>query len=543
MTENNRRVTCIPAREVAIQYNGQAIQTQRKRVAAYCRVSTEEEEQQSSFETQVAYYTQLINSNPDWKMVGVFADEGISGTQTKKRTEFLKLMQLCEEGKVDLILVKSISRFARNTLDALNYVRKLKEKNIAIIFEKENINTLDLSSEMILTLYSSFAQAESESISKNITWAIRKEFKQGKVRMSCANVLGYTKSDDGSWVIVPEEARVIRMIDIAFLSGMSMTQIKVMLEKLGAKTARGNSIWHTGTIQQLLKSEKYVGDVLLQKTFVADVLTHKVKKNEGELPQYYVKDHHPAIRSRETAYLIQAELARRNTIKSNSATAEIKKGKYSGKYALTGILVCGECGTAYRRVTWARNGKKKVVWRCINRLNNGTEQCKHSPSLEEGALQESIMKAINRYITSRDELQALLKESLVATQDIVEEKTEDEFSRKIKDLEQSMMDLSDWLDMNKEDGDYIEKLIKDLENELEQLYQAKVPNQGQQIDDVQNKIIDKEILQWIEQQEGKLEQYNDMLVRKIVKRIVVVQHDKIEIEFQDGKKEAMILSM
>lgn len=536
MTENNRRVTCIPAREVAIQYNDQAIQTQKKRVAAYCRVSTEEEEQQSSFETQVAYYTQLINSNPDWKMVGVFADEGISGTQTKKRTEFLKLMQLCEEGKVDLILVKSISRFARNTLDALNYVRKLKDKNIAIIFEKENINTLDLSSEMILTLYSSFAQAESESISKNITWAIRKEFKQGKVRMSCANVLGYTKSDDGSWVIVPEEARVIRMIDIAFLSGMSMTQIKVMLEKLGAKTARGNSTWHTGTIQQLLKSEKYVGDVLLQKTFVADVLTHKVKKNEGELPQYYVKDHHPAIRSRETAYLIQAELARRNAIKSNSATSEIKKGKYSGKYALTGILVCGECGTAYRRVTWARNGKKKVVWRCINRLNNGTEQCKHSPSLEEGALQEAIMKAINRYIASREELQALLKESLTATQDSVEEKTEDEFSRKIKDLEQSVMDLSDWLDMNKEDGDYIEKLIKDLENELKQLYQAKVPNQGQQIDDVQNKIIDKEILQWIKQQEGKLEQYNDMLVRKIIKRIVVVQHDKIEIEFKDGEK-------
>lgn len=536
MTENNRRVTCIPAREVAIQYNGQAIQTQRKRVAAYCRVSTEEEEQQSSFETQVVYYTQLINSNPDWKMVGFFADEGISGTQTKKRTEFLKLMKLCEEGKVDLILVKSISRFACNTLDALNYVRKLKEKNIAIIFEKENINTLDLSSEMILTLYSSFAQAESESISKNITWAIRKEFKQGKVRMSCANVLGYTKSDDGSWVIVPEEARVIRMIDIAFLSGMSMTQIKVMLEKLGARTARGKSTWHTGTIQQLLKSEKYVGDVLLQKTFVADVLTHKVKKNEGELPQYYVKNHHPAIRSRETAYLIQAELARRNAIKSNSATAEIKKGKYSGKYALTSILVCGECGAAYRRVTWARNGKKKIVWRCINRLNNGIEQCKHSPSLEEGALQEAIMKAINRYIASREELQALLKESLTATQDSVEEKTEDEFSRKIKDLEQSMMDLSEWLDINNGDEDYIEKLIKDLEMELEQLYQAKIPKLSQPMNNVQDKMIDKEILQWIEQQEGKLEQYNDMLVRKIIKRIVVVQHDKIEIEFKDCKK-------
>lgn len=175
-------------------------------------------------------------------MIGIFADEGISGTRTKNRTEFLRLMQLCEEGKVDMILVKSISRFARNTLDTLNYVRKLKEKGIAIIFEKENINTLDISSEMILTLYSSFAQAESESISKNITWALQKEYKQGKLRRGC-KILGFDVNKAGEWKIVPQEARIVQLIDMAFLSGMSLYQIKAMLEQRGIKTVKGNEKW------------------------------------------------------------------------------------------------------------------------------------------------------------------------------------------------------------------------------------------------------------------------------------------------------------
>lgn len=237
MQNRERKVTCIPAQEVAANSRN-CIPTGLKRVAAYCRVSTDEEEQQSSFENQIEYYTQLIANNPKWIQVGIFADEGISGTQTRKRSEFLKLMQLCEDGKVDIVLVKSISRFARNTVDTLNYVRKLKEKNIAIIFEKENINTLDISSEMILTLYSSFAQAESESISQNITWSKRKEFKQGKVTMSCTNLLGYDKGENGEWVINQEQSKIVRWIYLAYLSGLSLYKIKKMLEKTRLKPYR-----------------------------------------------------------------------------------------------------------------------------------------------------------------------------------------------------------------------------------------------------------------------------------------------------------------
>lgn len=536
MTGQTRKVTCIPAQEVAGKHKLFQIRPRQKRVAAYCRVSTEEEEQQSSFETQVSYYTQLIMNNPDWQMVGIFADEGISGTQTKKRTEFLKLMQLCEEGKVDLILVKSISRFARNTLDTLSYVRRLKEKNIAVIFEKENINTLDISSEMILTLYSSFAQAESESISKNITWAKRKEFKQGKVTMSCKNLFGYQDGQDGEWQIVPEEARIINLMDIAFLSGMSLGQIKRLLEQQGIKTLKGKESWQTGTIKQILKSEKYMGDVLLQKTFTVDVLSHKQKKNKGELPQYYVRDHHSAIRTREIAYLIQAEFARRNAIRCNDTTKGIKKGKYSSQYALTELLVCGECGTAYRRVTWAKRGKKKIVWRCINRLVNGTEYCKCSPTMEEGALQEAIVRAMNQYIENRDDLRWLLKESINEAKKIIPVDNQNDIDEKIQNLEQAVLDLSELLSRTSGDMDYFDYKFRELEEELVQLYNQKQNSQiiGHMQIDFEN--LDTELLEFIGQQEFDMHQYNDMLMRKVIQRVTVLQKDKIEVIFKDGKR-------
>ena len=536
MSDQMRKVTCIPAQEVAEKQKLFQIRSRKKRVAAYCRVSTEEEEQQSSFETQVSYYTQLIMNNPDWTLVGIFADEGISGTQTKKRTEFLKLMQLCEEGKVDLILVKSISRFARNTLDTLNYVRRLKEKNIAVIFEKENINTLDISSEMILTLYSSFAQAESESISKNITWAKRKEFKQGKVTMACSYILGYRGGENGEWQIVPEEARIVNLMDLAFLSGMSIGQIKKLLEQQGLKTSRGNDIWQTSTIKHILKSEIYMGDVLLQKTFTVDVLSHKRKRNEGELPQYYVQDHHPAIRSREIAYLIRAEFARRNALRCNDTTKGIKKGKYSSQYALTELLVCGECGTAYRRVTWAKRGKKKIVWRCINRLVNGIEYCKHSPSMEENNLQEAIVRAMNQYIEDRDDLRWLLKESINEAKKIIPIDNQEELDEKIRSLEQSVLDLSELLSMTSADESYFDKKLRELEEELLQLYNQK---QGSHmIGNMQMNFenLDDELLDFIEQQESNMHRYNDMLVRKVIQRITVLQKDKIEVIFKDGKR-------
>jgi len=541
METEARIVTRIPANKQSRHNNGEVPSVNKKRVAAYCRVSTDEEEQESSFENQVSYYTKRINDNPEWQMVGIFADEGISGTQTKKRTEFLKLMRLCDEGKVDLILVKSVSRFARNTLDSLNYVRRLKEKNVAVYFEEEGINSLEAANEVILTLYSSFAQAESESISKHIIWSIRNSFKEGKVMMSCNNIMGYKMGENREWLIDHERARVINLIDMAFLSGMSILQIKKMLESQKIKSPKGKDTWQTGTIKRILQSEKYLGDVLLQKTFVEDMLTHKVKKNEGELPQYYVKDHHPAIRSRETGYLIKAEFARRNAKKSNDTTQGIRKGKYSGQYALSELMICGECGTPYRRVTWSKNGKKKIVWRCINRLNNGTKYCKHSPTMNETALHEAIVRAMNNYIDNKDDLRWLLKESINETANIEQEDNIEEIDNQIQNLEQSVLNLAELLSMSSAELDYFDAKFKELEEQLKELHGKKQNISRMNKTDLIFENIDEELLQFIDKQDVNLQQYNDMLVRKIVQKVVVLQHDKIEVNFVDGKNVEVLM--
>ena len=303
------------------------------RVAAYCRVSTEEEEQQNSFEVQVNYYTDKITRHEGWQLAGIFADDGISGVSTKKRDQFNKMIELCRKKKIDLILTKSISRFARNTLDCIKYVRILKSWGVPVIFEKENIDTSNMNSEMILTCLSSFAQGESESISGNVTKGIRMGYRQGKFSFHYKNFLGYRKGPDGEPEIVPEEAEVIRLIAQNFLNGDSLITIKKTLERMGILTATGNKNWSTESIQRILQNEKYMGDVLLQKTYTADFIEGKVKKNNGTLPQYYIKDHHPAIIPREMFYQIQEEIARRNSKKP--ANTKKRKPTAAGSPAST----------------------------------------------------------------------------------------------------------------------------------------------------------------------------------------------------------------
>lgn len=251
------------------------------RVAAYCRVSTEEEEQQGSFEIQKLYYTEKIESTPEWEVAGIYADDGISGVHTKKRDGFNQMIQDCKKHRIDLILTKSISRFARNTLDSIQYVRMLKQMGIAVVFEKENINTATMNSEMILTVLSAFAQAESESISQNVARGKRMGYKHGKFAFPYGRIIGYRKGADGKPEIVPEQAEIIRLIFNSYLQGDSLQSIKAKLETAGALTARGNTAWSAQSIQRILQNEKYCGDVLLQKTFTEDVLTGVHKKTPG----------------------------------------------------------------------------------------------------------------------------------------------------------------------------------------------------------------------------------------------------------------------
>ena len=340
-------------------------------MAAYCRVSTEQEEQQNSYQVQIAYYTDLINRKKEWTLAGIFADEGISGTQAKKRPEFLKMIRLCKKQKIDIVITKSISRFARNTVDCLEYVRQLKDLGIGVIFEKENINTMTMTSEFMIALYGSFAQAESESISKNVSWGKQKAYAEGKVAFQYSKLLGYQKGADGKPEIVPDEAETVHLIYELFLDGLSFTRIKNALESKGKLTAMGNQIWSESNIKSILKNEKYVGDVLLQKTFTVDCITKKVVKNNGERPMYLVTNHHAPIIDRDTFNRVQQELARRSSKRKVSDKTTTEQGKYSSKYALSELLICGNCGTLYRRCTWTAGGKKQIVWRCISRLDHG----------------------------------------------------------------------------------------------------------------------------------------------------------------------------
>lgn len=402
MKESPPKVITIPAKpEVARR---QAIQRQL-RVAAYCRVSTDDEEQLTSYEAQQNYYTDKIMTNREWTMAGIFADEGITGTSARKRPEFLKMIRLCKQKKIDIVLTKSISRFARNTVDCLNYIRALRELGIAVIFEKENINTLEADSEILITMPGAFAQAESESISANVRWGKRQAMREGKTIIQYNRLYAYEKGEDGKPKIIQEQSDVVRSIYDQYLSGASLRMIKDRLEAEQIPNVTGGSQWTITAIRSILTNEKYCGDVLLQKTYISDCISRKVIRNTGQLPMYLVQNHHEGIVERKTFDAVQAEMARRSAGKSPSKkNAPTGMTSYASKYALSERLVCGECGTLYRRCTWSKQGRKRIVWRCVSRLDYGTKYCHNSPTLDEEPLQKAILAAINSVMSQKSTL-------------------------------------------------------------------------------------------------------------------------------------------
>ena len=378
------------------------------RTAAYCRVSTDSDDQELSFEAQVNAYTDKIMSNPEWSLAGIFADEGISGTQAYKRKDFMKMIRMCRQGKIDQIITKSVSRFARNTVDCLTYIRELKALGIPVIFEKEGLNTMHMTSEIYISMHGIFAQSESESLSGNVKWGKQKSAEKGNVAISYKNFLGYRQGEDGKPEIVPEEADTVQFIYERYLEGDSIRLIKQKLEEQHILSPTGKQTWSTTTIQSILRNEKYKGDALLCKTYVADCISKKKCKNTDR-PQYYVQNNHPAIIPREVFDRVQQEMARRSSLnRKKQKDVKTELGKYSSKYALTELLVCGKCGTAYRRAVWSKNGRKKAVWRCISRMEYGKKYCPDSPTLEETAVQRAVVDAI-REVVNDDGCQAALK--------------------------------------------------------------------------------------------------------------------------------------
>ena len=530
--QQERRIHVIPATKQAAA-PGRA-SGRRQRVAAYCRVSTDSEEQLTSYTAQKAYYTQKIDENPDWEMAGIFADKGITGTSMKKRVEFKKMIAACKRGKIDLILTKSLSRFARNTVDSLEVVRMLRANGIGVIFEKENINTLTESSEFLLTLFSGFAQAESESISKNVIWGIQKSREAGNVPFQYQKLLGYQRGPDGQPEIVRSEAEVVKRIYRRYLDGCSLAQIKRELEADGVPTASGIQGWTYQVVRNILTNERYIGDALLQKTYTTDCISKTVKKNQGERSMVYVEKNHPAIVSKAMFYQVREEMARRGSKrKVMQKTGKTEQGKYSAKYALSELLVCGECGTPYKRCTWTRNGKKRIVWRCVSRLEFGTKYCHDSPSMDEDKLHQAILESINEFVQAG---QGLGDELLDLASIVQQGGSADGIDP---------LTLRNRLDaLTAQQAELLDKVLEDMENEelnaqLKATMEEKQAILGRlgalQQDEEQRAGQEarlRELAEWLKKQKSEFAEYDDSITRRYVERITVVDAETIRIKFR-----------
>jgi DNA invertase Pin-like site-specific DNA recombinase len=400
MRERKRKVNVIQARAI-LPCVTCGSEYQKKRVAAYARVSTDEDEQLSSYEAQVDFYTRHIKSNPEWEFASVYADEGISGTNTKKRDNFNRMVADALDGKIDLILTKSVSRFARNTVDTLTTVRKLKEKGVEVYFEKENIYTLDSKGELLITIMSSLAQEESRSISENVTWGKRKSMEDGKVYLPYKRFLGYEKGEDGLPEIVEAEAEIVRLIYRLFLEGQTVRNIAQYLTEQEIPTPSGKANWSVSTIMSILGNEKYKGHALLQKTYTVDFLNKTMKKNEGELPQYYIENSHPAIIAPETFDLVQSEIKKRRSIRR----------QLNNNSPFAAKIICGECGGFYGSKVWHSNDRYcNRVWRCNRKYQDGVN-CT-TPHIREKELKAAFLWAFNRILGDKERYIARFEELL-----------------------------------------------------------------------------------------------------------------------------------
>lgn len=530
-----RKVTVIPATK---PLNAPMVtQREKLRVAAYCRVSTDSEEQLNSYEAQKTYYAQLIAEKDEWELAGIYADEGISGTSMKKRTEFNRMIAACKRGRIDLIITKSLSRFARNTVDCLNTVRMLKSLGIGVIFEKENINTLTESSEFLITLFSSFAQAESESLSKNVAWGLRKSMEAGNVNIPYKRFLGYRKGADGLPEIVPEEAEIVRYIFRRYLEGASLGQLKEELELNRVPTKLGSYQWSKNTIQNILINEKYAGDALLQKTYITDCISKTTKKNTGELPMYYVENHHEPIISRAIFQLVQEEMTRRKS-KRRVAEKNVKteQGKYSGKYALSERIVCGECGSRYRRVTWNIRGKKRIVWRCISRLENGKKYCHNSPTIDEDTLHAAILKAVNEYLAANEvkaETLKIAEASLNGAMDRGENIAT--LKARFEEIHAEQLRMVDLLLEYMDDTELNMRMIQltaekqVIEKQIEQIEANAKQNEAEVL-----RI--KELETWAKEHGAGFKEYDDLFTRKLIKELTIFTASSIKIKFIDDSE-------
>lgn len=484
------------------------------------------------YEAQCTYYTDKIMRNPEWNMAGIFADEGISGTSTKKRDNFNRMIRKCRQKKIDLILTKSLSRFARNTVDSLKYIRALRELGIGIIFEKENINTLEMDTELIITFMSAFAQSESESISANVRWGKKQAMKEGKVNFPIWKLYGYGINNAGEVVILPEQAEVVRRIYTRILAGDSL---RIIRDTLNADSvpAKGGKQWHESTVRGIITNEKYCGDVLMQKTFKTDVISGKIAKNTGQLPMYLIQDNHPGIVTRDTFQAVQTELARRSAGRSPSRkNAATGRSCYTSKYALSERMLCGECGTRYQRCSWHRKDKVRIVWRCVSRVEYGSRYCHQSPTMDEEPLQRAIMAAISSVMAPKDKIHGLITDSALEETCKLPNSavTLGDINQRLEELEaefNSLFNQSGGIDKNT-------VKFREIANEMAALKEQRerISTQLRNHEAVQAHV--HTMAAALDQEDHHLTEWDEEMIRQLVHTVKVISADHIRVYLNDG---------
>lgn len=517
-----KRVTAIPA--TLNRYSQEPVNSNKKRrVAGYGRVSTDSEEQATSYEAQVDYYTKYIQSRDDWEFVGMYTDEGITATNTKRRDGFKEMVEDALGGKIDLIITKSISRFARNTVDSLVTVRKLKEKGVEIYFEKENIWTLDSKGELLITIMSSLAQEESRSISENTIWGKRKAFSDGKASVAFKNFLGYDMGPNGEFVINLEQAKVVKLIYKLFLEGYSAYKIALTLTELEIPTPMRKKKWQQTTVMSILSNEKYKGDALLQKHYTEDFLTKKQKKNNGEIPQYYVEGHHEAIITKDTYEAVQAEIEKRKSM-----------GRYSGVGIFSSMIKCGECGGWYGSKVWHSNDKyRRVVYHCNHKFR-GEHKCK-TPHITEEEIKRAFVIATNEVLSEKAELienTKIMIETVCDVEELVKEQSAIfEEMNIVADVAQQLVHQNARLAMNQSDYQHkYDKIVAQYES-IKEVYD-KVTNQ------ISSKQVQKQkyknYISTLKNTENYCNEFNEGLWSSLVDYVTIYNKKDIRIFFKNG---------
>lgn len=500
------------------------------RVAYYARVSSNEEEQVTSYVTQQEHYERKIRETPNWIMAGGYSDYAISGTNTYKRDGFNQMIADCRAGKIDLILTKSISRFARNTVDTLTISRDLQRMGVFIIFEKEGINTGEQDCEMLLTVFSSIAQEESRSISQNITWGIQAKFNRGEIMLCTSKFLGYDRDEEGNLVINEEEAKVVRLIAMLYLSGMSQEQIARDLDRRGIRTVTGKNRWCASTIGSILRNEKYAGNAILGKSYTEDFLTKRRAKNNGERPKYKVIGGVPPILPQSVFVRIQEEISRRSIIRKDGSREKKTSGTRHGKYALSELLHCADCGSRFRRLTWTLGGKKVIVYRCRNALLKDTT-CSYAPTLRESDIERAVILAINE-MKAKDMDEKVNAVVLNNIEKVIAREKEIDVSNIDEQMKTAKKRIDELIEegMNGiDENSNIDLKIAEQVLKLKQLQETK----KRLSEEEGNKRI-KNIQSQMESSITNVKEFDNSYMRKMVERINVFDDAVIEIHFNFG---------